>query len=220
MSFTDDRPGKADQSSSGGCQLQSLPYEKQLEFKRRTVRMAYQRYSGLESSDVPEIGETIPSPKQWGYRTKITPHFDAAPKWVRGVPSGPGSKAQAKGADGQKASGSTQALPIRANINGDERVVKSKATQEESAMKEESAMNGRASPECGRSEVLYDEMTHPSEAVTAVTPATRVDNGQITHGASREDPETGKKWSLSIGFDRKDRPGTMDIEVRGLGAHG
>jgi tRNA (uracil-5-)-methyltransferase len=26
---------------------------------------------------VPEIEETIPSPLQYGYRTKLTPHFDA-----------------------------------------------------------------------------------------------------------------------------------------------
>ena len=29
----------------------------------------------LDASDVPEIGETVESPLQYGYRTKLTPHF-------------------------------------------------------------------------------------------------------------------------------------------------
>ncbi|WVN87398.1 uncharacterized protein L203_102577 [Cryptococcus depauperatus CBS 7841] len=67
----------------GGCQLQPLPYEKQLLHKHRTVQLAYQRFSALPSALVPSILPTIPSPKQWAYRTKITPHFDAPPKWAK-----------------------------------------------------------------------------------------------------------------------------------------
>lgn len=70
---------------SGGCQLQDVPYAKQLEHKKRTVDLAYQRYSGLEAGKVPAILDTIGSPQQWAYRTKITPHFDAMPKWARGA---------------------------------------------------------------------------------------------------------------------------------------
>jgi tRNA (uracil-5-)-methyltransferase len=68
---------------SGGCQLQSVPYAKQLLHKARTVDLAYQRFSGLQGGKVPGILPTIGSPKQWGYRTKITPHFDAPPKWAQ-----------------------------------------------------------------------------------------------------------------------------------------
>lgn len=32
---------------------------------------------------MPEILSTIPSPEQYGYRTKITPHFDIPPKRFR-----------------------------------------------------------------------------------------------------------------------------------------
>ncbi|GMK56930.1 hypothetical protein CspeluHIS016_0307700 [Cutaneotrichosporon spelunceum] len=67
----------------GGCQFQDVPYAKQLEHKKRTVDLAYQRFSGLDSGKVPAILDTIGSPKQWAYRTKITPHFDAMPKAVR-----------------------------------------------------------------------------------------------------------------------------------------
>lgn len=69
--------------SSGGCQLQSVPYALQLQHKHRTVDLAYKRYSALPAEKVPEILPTIGSPIQWGYRTKITPHFDAVPKSLR-----------------------------------------------------------------------------------------------------------------------------------------
>ncbi|WVQ77596.1 hypothetical protein IAR50_007284 [Cryptococcus sp. DSM 104548] len=67
----------------GGCQLQPLPYSLQLEHKLQTVSLAYTRFSTLPSHLVPTILPTIGSPKQWGYRTKITPHFDAPPRWAR-----------------------------------------------------------------------------------------------------------------------------------------
>ena len=68
---------------SGGCQLQPLPYALQLLHKKKTVSLAYTRFSALNPSLIPEIQPTIGSPKQWGYRTKITPHFDAPPKAAR-----------------------------------------------------------------------------------------------------------------------------------------
>jgi tRNA (uracil-5-)-methyltransferase len=68
---------------SGGCQLQPLPYALQLLHKKKTVSLAYQRFSALNPTLIPEIQPTIGSPKQWGYRTKITPHFDAPPKAAR-----------------------------------------------------------------------------------------------------------------------------------------
>ncbi|KAF8306911.1 S-adenosyl-L-methionine-dependent methyltransferase [Clavulina sp. PMI_390] len=69
--------------SCGGCQYQMISYENQLKFKQRVVEKAYQTYSNLPSASVPAVLPTIPSPKQYEYRTKITPHFDAAPKRVQ-----------------------------------------------------------------------------------------------------------------------------------------
>ncbi|EMD41481.1 hypothetical protein CERSUDRAFT_42559 [Gelatoporia subvermispora B] len=63
-----------------GCQYQMLTYEKQLELKRNVVVQAYQYFSELPETSVPPILSTIPSPLQYGYRTKITPHFEAPPK--------------------------------------------------------------------------------------------------------------------------------------------
>lgn len=58
-----------------GCQLQMMSYEDQLAHKRRIVEKAYANFSGLIPELVPAIGETFPSPLQYGYRTKLTPHF-------------------------------------------------------------------------------------------------------------------------------------------------
>jgi tRNA (uracil-5-)-methyltransferase len=57
-----------------------LSYDTQLQLKQDVVRNAYRHFSGLASDSIPDILPTIPSPKEYGYRTKITPHFDARPK--------------------------------------------------------------------------------------------------------------------------------------------
>ena len=59
-----------------GCQYQMLSYERQLLLKQDVVRKAYANFSGLTPSLVPEVQDTLPSPRQYGYRTKLTPHFD------------------------------------------------------------------------------------------------------------------------------------------------
>jgi tRNA (uracil-5-)-methyltransferase len=79
----------------GGCQLQDVPYPLQLQHKLRTVDLAYKRFSGLSAAKVPEILPTIGSPLQWGYRTKITPHFDAVPKWARPKEKADGAEEEA-----------------------------------------------------------------------------------------------------------------------------
>jgi tRNA (uracil-5-)-methyltransferase len=58
-----------------GCQLQMLPYDEQLAFKKRVVEKAYANLSGLVPELIPAVGDTFPSPQQYGYRTKLTPHF-------------------------------------------------------------------------------------------------------------------------------------------------
>lgn len=59
-----------------GCQLQQAPYAYQLAHKRRVIQRAYAYFSHLPASAVPEVGETVPSPLRYAYRTKLTPHFD------------------------------------------------------------------------------------------------------------------------------------------------
>lgn len=63
----------------GGCQFQMLDYAEQLRRKRRIVVKAYANFSNLPRELLPEIHDTIGSPLQYGYRTKLTPHFDGPP---------------------------------------------------------------------------------------------------------------------------------------------
>ncbi len=53
----------------GGCQLQHLPYERQLEWKGRMVVDALTRIGRLEHVGVPEV---VASPRETGYRSRVT----------------------------------------------------------------------------------------------------------------------------------------------------
>lgn len=62
-----------------GCQYQMVDYKQQLVFKRQTIENAYKYLAPILSateSGLPEIRDTEPSPLQYGYRTKLTPHFN------------------------------------------------------------------------------------------------------------------------------------------------
>lgn len=63
-------------AACSGCQFQMLPYEKQLEQKRRTVQKAFANFSDLPAELIPDVLPTMGSPLQYGYRTKLTPHFN------------------------------------------------------------------------------------------------------------------------------------------------
>ncbi|OHE97606.1 hypothetical protein CORC01_07021 [Colletotrichum orchidophilum] len=66
-------------SQCSGCQFQMLDYNTQLAHKRSIVDKAYKNFSNLNPDLVPSIRDTIGSPLQYGYRTKLTPHFDGPP---------------------------------------------------------------------------------------------------------------------------------------------
>jgi tRNA (uracil-5-)-methyltransferase len=66
-------------ASCSGCQFQMLSYSDQLAHKKQIVEKAYQNFSGLLPELVPTVEETIGSPLEYGYRTKLTPHFDGPP---------------------------------------------------------------------------------------------------------------------------------------------
>ena len=67
-------------ATCAGCQLQMLSYEDQLQHKRSIVEKAYRNFSSLAPDTVPIVQDTIGSPMQYGYRTKLTPHFDTPPR--------------------------------------------------------------------------------------------------------------------------------------------
>ncbi len=56
----------------GGCQYQHFAYPEQLVWKRQQVEELLQHMVGLTFPVAPVIG----SPKEFGYRSKITPHFN------------------------------------------------------------------------------------------------------------------------------------------------
>jgi tRNA (uracil-5-)-methyltransferase len=81
-----------------------LSYETQLDLKRDVVVKAYKNFSSMGmgtifhvadcSADLPQaamppIESTMPSPQQYNYRTKITPHFEAPTKAQRNDPNNP-----------------------------------------------------------------------------------------------------------------------------------
>lgn len=63
-------------ATCAGCQFQMLDYAEQLRIKRRIVEKAFRNFSELPPELIPTIQDTIGSPLQYGYRTKLTPHFD------------------------------------------------------------------------------------------------------------------------------------------------
>jgi tRNA/tmRNA/rRNA uracil-C5-methylase (TrmA/RlmC/RlmD family) len=67
----------------GGCQYQHFAYAEQLEWKRRQVAELLEHLAGI----VFEVAPVIGSPREFGYRSKITPHF-AAPRPDRDLPIG------------------------------------------------------------------------------------------------------------------------------------
>jgi len=71
----------------GGCQYQHLTYAEQLKWKRQQVEELLKFMAGVEFAVAPVIG----SPREFGYRSKITPHFRAWPVAGRGEAGSPGS---------------------------------------------------------------------------------------------------------------------------------
>ena len=56
----------------GGCQYQNLTYEQQLQYKRQQIEELLWHMVKIKQ----EVPPVIPSPIQYEYRSKITPHFD------------------------------------------------------------------------------------------------------------------------------------------------
>ncbi|KAJ9125899.1 hypothetical protein QFC24_002684 [Naganishia onofrii] len=97
-----------------GCQYQSLPYEQQLALKRWVLQKAMKNFSGLKPEEIPDVKETIPSPSQYGYRTKITPHFDL-PKQLQPKRRAPKKPAPVKSEEAMIAEGTGSAAEAMYN---------------------------------------------------------------------------------------------------------
>ncbi|KAL8880843.1 MAG: hypothetical protein Q9192_007934, partial [Flavoplaca navasiana] len=95
-------------SKCSGCQFQMLSYEDQLAHKKTILEKAYRNFSNLPPEMIPIIGDTIGSPLQYGYRTKLTPHFDGPP----------GSRARRNRKDGSEQPSFDQVPPIGFMVKG------------------------------------------------------------------------------------------------------
>ena len=73
----------------GGCQYQHLTYVEQLKWKRQQVEELLKYMAGVEFAVNPVIG----SPREFGYRSKITPHFKAG-RYAGGPVSRPAAASQ------------------------------------------------------------------------------------------------------------------------------
>ncbi len=77
----------------GGCQYQHLTYAEQLKWKRQQVEELLKYMAGVEFAVNPVVG----SPREFGYRSKITPHFKAPSR--REAPGAQGEGREASGSD-------------------------------------------------------------------------------------------------------------------------
>ncbi|KAL8748499.1 MAG: hypothetical protein Q9199_008179, partial [Rusavskia elegans] len=91
-----------------GCQFQMLSYEDQLAQKKSILEKAYRNFSNLPTELIPVVGDTIGSPLQYGYRTKLTPHFDGPP----------GSRVRKGRKDGSEQPSFEQVPPIGFMVKG------------------------------------------------------------------------------------------------------
>jgi len=64
----------------GGCQYQHLTYAEQLKWKRQQVEELLKYMAGVEFA----VAAVIGSPREFGYRSKITPHFHCGSRIAEG----------------------------------------------------------------------------------------------------------------------------------------
>ncbi len=69
----------------GGCQYQHLDYTQQLHWKRQQVAELLQHMAGVTF----DVAAVIASPRAYGYRSKITPHFNPGRARPPAEPSAP-----------------------------------------------------------------------------------------------------------------------------------
>ena len=61
----------------GGCQYQHMTIERQRKMKTMQVQELFERLGGLKAEKFPSVLETLGTDEVFGYRSKITPHYEA-----------------------------------------------------------------------------------------------------------------------------------------------
>lgn len=80
----------------GGCQYQHLAYHEQLKWKQQQVAELLQHMAGVTFP----VSAVVGSPREYGYRSKITPHF-AAPRPAAAAAGGSGFRVQGSASGGE-----------------------------------------------------------------------------------------------------------------------
>lgn len=61
----------------GGCQYQHITIERQRKMKTVQVQELFERLGGFDANDFPSVLDTLGTDEVFGYRSKITPHYEA-----------------------------------------------------------------------------------------------------------------------------------------------
>ncbi|KAK1742346.1 tRNA (uracil-5-)-methyltransferase [Skeletonema marinoi] len=61
----------------GGCQYQHITVDRQRQMKTIQVQELFERLGGLKADEFPSVLPTLGTDEVFGYRSKITPHYDA-----------------------------------------------------------------------------------------------------------------------------------------------
>ncbi len=61
----------------GGCQYQHIKIDRQRKMKTMQVQELFEHNGGLKAEDFPSVLDTLGTVEVFGYRSKITPHYDA-----------------------------------------------------------------------------------------------------------------------------------------------
>jgi len=61
----------------GGCQYQHITIERQREMKTMQIQELFERLGGFETHEFPAVLDTLGTDEVFGYRSKITPHYEA-----------------------------------------------------------------------------------------------------------------------------------------------
>ncbi|SCV72097.1 BQ2448_4791 [Microbotryum intermedium] len=194
-----------------GCQYQPLAYEDQLEIKRTVVRKAFANFSKLPSSSIPAIGPTLPSPLEYQYRTKLTPHFQTPP-------TGPPKKKQFKGKDKTEGATEDESAPTKEweltigfeqkgrkrVIDIEECVIGTKVINEEYKVQREQVKKNIAKYKRGSTLLLRDSLPPRLEGVTKASTRTDIEEPHVCitdhHATVREKVGTNEFEQVAGSF--------------------
>ncbi|MCJ1408109.1 tRNA(m5U54)methyltransferase [Ptychographa xylographoides] len=182
-----------------GCQFQMMSYDDQLAHKKTIIERAYKNFSNLPPELIPTVENTVGSPMQYSYRTKLTPHFD-----------GPPSRRGEKRNDGTLRKGFEKVPPIGFMVKGMRRTIDIEdcpigTDAVRAGMKRERERVAREINKYKRgATILLRESTKRTPVADAKPPPIPANGSLITHGVIDDDTITGVDHNSNV--DSASRP--------------